>query len=136
MTDKSVSVRNYALAALCISAIFGVLSFTALNYAQMKDYDNNRYGPDVQAYARCEIDKWVTVSIESYKEDMRNVQCVSLNDGLFKESTVELGDLSPGSRDVCTFEAEDAINVPPRFEIRYNDDKTFRTACERGWILE
>ena len=37
MTDNSVSVKNYALTALCIVAIFGVFSFTALNYAQMKD---------------------------------------------------------------------------------------------------
>ena len=136
MTDKSTSVRNYAIAALCIAAILGVFSFAGLNYVQMKDYDNNRYGPNIQAYARCEIGTWATVTIESYKEDLQDVQCVSLNDGLFKESTMELGDLSKGSRDVCAFEAEDTINVPPRFEIRYNNGETFRTACERGWILE
>jgi len=136
MTDRSASVRNYALAALCVSAIFGVGSFTALNYVQMKDYDNNRQGSDIRAYARCEIGTWATVSIEPQKEDLRNVQCVSLNDGLFKEPIVELGDISKDSMDVCAFEAENTINVPPRFEIRYNDDKTFRTACERGWILE
>ncbi len=135
MTDKSVAVRNYALAALCMSAIFGVASFTALNYVQIKDQDN-RYGSDIQAYARCEIETWATISIESHKEDLKNVQCVSLNDGLFKEPIVELGDLSKGSRDVCAFEAENTINTPPRFEIRYNEDKTLRTACERGWILE
>ncbi|MEX0861118.1 hypothetical protein [Nitrosopumilus sp.] len=136
MTDKSTDVRNYALAALCISAIFGVASFTALNYTQMKDYDNNRYRSDIQAYARCEVDKWATVSVESYKEDLQNVQCVSLNDGLFKEPIVELGDISKGSRDVCAFEAQNTINAPPRFEIRYNGDKIFKTACESGWILE
>jgi len=81
MTDKSVSVRNYAVAALCIAAILGVFSFAALNYVQMKDYDNNRYGPNIQANARCEIGTWATVSIESYKENLQNVQCVSLNDG-------------------------------------------------------
>ncbi len=134
MSDKSAAVRNYALAALCISAIVGVFSFTALNYEQMQNY--GRHDTDISAYARCEVDKWATVSIESYKEDLQNVQCVSLNDGLFKESTVDLGDLSKGSRDVCPFEATDTIDTPQRFEIRYNDDKTLRTACESGWILK
>ena len=135
MTDKSITVRNYAVAALCISAIFAVSSYTFLNYEQISDYNSYR-SHDIQSYARCEVAKWVTVTVESYKEDLHGVQCVSLNDDLFKESTVELGDLSKGSRDVCAFEAEEKITVPPRFEIRYNDGKTFRTACENGWILE
>ena len=135
MTDKSAAVRNYAIAALCISAIFGVLSYALLNYEQINDHDRYR-SADLQSYARCEVAKWVTVSIESYKADLHDVQCVSLNDGLFKESMIELGNISKGSRDVCAFEAEEKITVPPRFEIRYNDGKTFRTACESGWILE
>ena len=72
MADKSVSIRNYALTALCISAIFAVFSYTAVNYQEFQNqrtYDDR--DTDIRSYARCEIGTWATVTVESYKEDVQ-----------------------------------------------------------------
>ena len=92
--------------------------------------------PGLQVRPTCEIDKWATITIEAYREDLKDVQCVSLNDGMFKDSTMLLGDISKGSQDICAFEANELIDAPPRFEIRYNDGKISKTVCNRGWILD
>ena len=136
MSDKSASVRNYAIAALCLAGIVGVFSFAALNYSQIQEHERYDDRPEIHAYARCEVEKWATVSIESHRTGIQNVQCISLNDGLFKESTIVLGDLGKGSQDVCYFEAVEKIDVPPRFEIKYDNGKTLRTSCDRGWVLD
>ena len=134
--NKSTSIRNYALTALCLAAIVGVLSFAALNVTQIQQ-DNYYRDRDsgLQVHARCEIGTWATISIEPHREDLKDVQCVSLNDGMFKEPVLILGDISVGSQDICAFEANESIDAPPRFEIRYNDGKTSKTMCERGWLL-
>ena len=135
--EKSTSIRNYALTALCLAAIVGVFSFAALNYSQIQqeNYYRDR-DSGLQVYARCEIDKWATISVEAYLEDLKDVKCTSLNDGMFKDPVLILGDISKGSRDVCAFEANDSIDAPPRFEISYNDGKTSKTICENGWRLD
>lgn len=135
--SKSTSIRNYALTALCLAAIVGVFSFAALNYTQIQQ-DNYNHDRDfeLQAYARCDIGKWATIFVEAYREDLKDVTCTSLNDGMFKDPVLILGDISIGSKDICAFEANDSIDAPPRFEISYNDGKTTRTMCERGWLLD
>ena len=134
---KSTSIRNYALTALCLAAIVGVLSFAALNYTQIQQENYHRErGSILQVNARCDIGTWAIVSIEAYREDLKDVQCVSLNDGMFKDPVLILGDIDVGSRDICAFEANEKIDAPPRFEITYNDGKTAKTMCERGWQLD
>ena len=54
---------------------------------------------------------------------------------MFKDPVLILGDISIGSQDICAFEANESIDAPPRFEIKYNDGKTSKTMCERGWVL-
>jgi len=120
---------------LCIAAIFAVFSYTLVNYTEIQNRD--RYNDDtMQVYARCEADKWANISIRTPIEDVQNIQCISLNHGMFTESGLVLGDLSKGSNDICSFEAKEKIDFPPRFEIKYNNGQTIRTACESGWILD
>jgi len=132
--DKSVSVRNYAVAALCIAAIIGVFGYVGMTYNEINN--NQRYERDLEAYARCETSTFASINIETYRTDLKNVSCTSLDPGLFINEVVVLGDMNKGSNDICTFKATEKINVPARFEIKYNDGQVIKKACERGWILE
>ena len=134
--EKSTSIRNYALTALCLAAIVGVLSFAALNYTeiQQENYYHDRES-GLHAYARCELSKYVTINIETNDSDLKNVSCTSLNPGLFEPEKIVLGDMSKGSNDVCSFKALEDITEPARFEIKYNNGQVMKKACDTGWTL-
>ena len=132
MSERSVLVRNYALAALCIAAIFGIGSFVYLDYYRETRYDDRNL---LDAYARCEGGNTAVIVLRTNMASISNVTCKSLDEGLFAEDLVEIGYLGKGSQDVCVFVSDDKLAQPPRFEIRFNEGQTMRASCENGWIL-
>lgn len=143
--NTSSKIRDYAIVALCCIAaaaiVVNIFPYTEMQYLEFeqrkKMYEQQPenlffMGPPMNVHSQCQPDN-AMVNMNTHMSDSKDVTCRALDDTLFVESEISIGDVTAGSQDACIFEPIKPLDGPTKFEITYTDSKdeqkTVRTAC-------
>lgn len=121
----SAKLRDYSIAAFFIVATIGAIAFyfaVALMFSHSSD------SPNIWSECRSDTNS-VNVFIGATTEDLKNVKCTAVENGLFANPEIFLGNLSKGDEAICKFRLARSMSEPLSFEITYNN-KTRKEVCD------